>query len=105
MKIYETETGRKRCPEFVSDPVSSCAFLLLLNFRLYNPTESLRFVYHFLVMFSFLSVSARFQPQKSIAIMSSSGSSEENSLADINNTYMRELKMHPKELSLKDGKV
>jgi hypothetical protein len=37
--------------------------------------------------------------------MSSSGSSEENSLADIINPYMRELKMHPKELSLKDGKV
>jgi hypothetical protein len=37
--------------------------------------------------------------------MSSSGSSEENSLADIINPYMRELKMHPKELSLMDGKV
>jgi hypothetical protein len=37
--------------------------------------------------------------------MSSSGSSEENSLADIINPYMRELKMHPKELSLKDGKL
>jgi hypothetical protein len=37
--------------------------------------------------------------------MSSSGSSEENSLADIINPYMRELNMHPKELSLKDGKV
>jgi chromosome segregation ATPase len=37
--------------------------------------------------------------------MSSSGSSEENSLADIINPYMRELKMHPKELTLKDGKV
>jgi hypothetical protein len=37
--------------------------------------------------------------------MSSSGSSEENPLADIINPYMRELKMHPKELSLKDGKL
>jgi hypothetical protein len=37
--------------------------------------------------------------------MSSSGSSEENSLADIINSYMRELKMHPKELSLKDGEL
>jgi hypothetical protein len=37
--------------------------------------------------------------------MSSSGSSEENCLADIINPYMRELKMHPKELSLKDGKL
>jgi predicted nucleic acid-binding Zn-ribbon protein len=37
--------------------------------------------------------------------MSSSGSSEENSLVDIINPYMRELKMHPKELSLKDGKL
>jgi hypothetical protein len=37
--------------------------------------------------------------------MSSSGSSEENSLVDIINPYMRELKMHLKELSLKDGKL
>jgi hypothetical protein len=37
--------------------------------------------------------------------MSSSGSSEENSLVDIINPYMRELKMHPKELSLKDGEL
>jgi hypothetical protein len=37
--------------------------------------------------------------------MSSSGSSEENYFADIINPYMRELKMHPKELSLKDGKL
>jgi uncharacterized coiled-coil DUF342 family protein len=37
--------------------------------------------------------------------MSSSGSSKENSHADIINPYMRELKMHPKELSLKDGKL
>jgi hypothetical protein len=37
--------------------------------------------------------------------MSSSGSSKENSFADIINPYMRELKMHPKELSLKDGEL
>jgi hypothetical protein len=37
--------------------------------------------------------------------MSSSGSSNENSLADINNPYMSELKIHPKEFLLKDGKV
>jgi hypothetical protein len=37
--------------------------------------------------------------------MSSSGSSEENCLADNINPYMRELKMHPKELSLKDGEL
>jgi hypothetical protein len=37
--------------------------------------------------------------------MSSSGSSEENSLADIINPYMRELKMHLKELSIKDGEL
>jgi hypothetical protein len=37
--------------------------------------------------------------------MSSSGSSEENSLVDTTNPYIRELKMHPNELSLKDGKV
>jgi hypothetical protein len=37
--------------------------------------------------------------------MSLSGSSEENPLVDILNPYMRELKLHPKELSLKDGKL
>jgi hypothetical protein len=37
--------------------------------------------------------------------MSSSGPSEENPLADSINLYMRELKMHPKELSLKDGEL
>jgi hypothetical protein len=37
--------------------------------------------------------------------MFSSGSSKENSLADIINPYMNELKMHPKELLLKDGEV
>jgi hypothetical protein len=37
--------------------------------------------------------------------MSSSGPSKENSLADIINPYMRELKMHPKKLSLRDGKL
>jgi hypothetical protein len=37
--------------------------------------------------------------------MSSSGPSEENSLADTINPYMRELKMHPKELSLKDEEL
>jgi hypothetical protein len=37
--------------------------------------------------------------------MSSSGSSEKISLADIINLYMRELKMHPKECSLKDGEL
>jgi hypothetical protein len=35
--------------------------------------------------------------------MSSSGPSEENPLADSINLYMRELKMHSKELLLKDG--
>jgi hypothetical protein len=37
--------------------------------------------------------------------MSSFGLSKDNSLADIINPYMRELKMHPKELSLKDEKL
>jgi hypothetical protein len=37
--------------------------------------------------------------------MSSSGPSEENPLADIINPYIRELKMHPKELLLKDGEL
>jgi hypothetical protein len=37
--------------------------------------------------------------------MDSASDDKENSLADIINPYMRELKMHPKELSLKDGKL
>jgi hypothetical protein len=37
--------------------------------------------------------------------MDSASDDKENSLADIINLYMRELKMHPKELSLKDGKL
>jgi hypothetical protein len=37
--------------------------------------------------------------------MSSSDPSKENSLADIINPYMRELKMYPKELLLKDGEL
>jgi hypothetical protein len=37
--------------------------------------------------------------------MPSSGPSEENPLADIINTHMRELTMHPKELLLKDGEL
>jgi hypothetical protein len=37
--------------------------------------------------------------------MSSSGPSKENSFVDTINPYMRELKMHPKELLLKDGEL
>jgi hypothetical protein len=37
----------------VSNPVSSYAFLLLLNFRLYNSPDSPRSVYRFLIVFSF----------------------------------------------------
>jgi hypothetical protein len=37
--------------------------------------------------------------------MSSSSPSEENPLADSINPYTRELKMHPKELLLKDGEL
>ena len=37
--------------------------------------------------------------------MSSSGPSKDNSFVNGNNPYMNELKMHPKELSLKQGKV
>ena len=37
--------------------------------------------------------------------MSSSGSPNHNSPVNGDNPYMNELKMHPKELLLKDGKV
>jgi hypothetical protein len=39
------------------------------------------------------------------AAMPSSGPSEENPLANSINPYMRELKMHLKELLLKDGEL
>jgi hypothetical protein len=40
-------------PELVSVPVSSCDFVLIYNFRLFNPPESPRSVYRFLVAFCF----------------------------------------------------
>jgi hypothetical protein len=57
--------------ELVFAPVSSCAFLLLLNFGLYNLLDPPRFIYRFLVMFSFRSVSVQ---------MSSRGSSSDYEL-------------------------
>jgi hypothetical protein len=39
--------------DFISIPVSSCDFVLMYNFRLYNPPESPRSVYHFVVVFCF----------------------------------------------------
>jgi hypothetical protein len=39
--------------ELFSVPVSSCAFILLFNFCLYNPPNCLRSVYHFLIVFCF----------------------------------------------------
>jgi hypothetical protein len=45
--------------KLVSVPVSSYAFVLLFNFRLYNPPDCLRFVYHILVVFLFRSISVR----------------------------------------------
>jgi hypothetical protein len=39
--------------EFVSVPVSSCAFVLMFNFRLYNPPDCPRSLYHVFVMFLF----------------------------------------------------
>jgi hypothetical protein len=37
--------------------------------------------------------------------MDSASNDKENSPVDIINSHMRELKMHPKKLSLKDGKL
>jgi hypothetical protein len=39
--------------ELISVPVSSCAFVSMFNFRLYNPSDCPRFVYHFLIVFCF----------------------------------------------------
>jgi hypothetical protein len=76
----------------------------MFNFHLYNPPDFPRSVYRVLIVFCFdlflSGVVLSFG-----AAMSLSGLSEENSLADIINPYMRELKMHPKKLSLKDGKL
>ena len=55
-------------------------------------------------MFLFLSVSVR-QILSFGATVSSSGSPTEDSSADVLNPYMYELRIHPKELILKDGKV
>jgi hypothetical protein len=40
-------------PELISIPVSSCDFVSMYNFCLYNPPESPRSVYRFLVVFCF----------------------------------------------------
>jgi hypothetical protein len=40
-------------PELVSIPVSSCDFISMYNFHLYNPSEYSRSVYRFLVVFCF----------------------------------------------------
>ena len=39
--------------ELFSVPVSSCDFVSMYNFRLYNPPDYPRSVYHFLVVFCF----------------------------------------------------
>jgi hypothetical protein len=46
-------------PDLVSVPVSSCDFVLMFNFRLYNPPDYPRSVYRVLVMFLFRSVCVR----------------------------------------------
>ena len=61
-------------------------------------------MYLVIVVFLFRSVSVR-QILSFGAIVSSSGSPIEDSSADVINPYMYELKIHPKELILKDGKV
>jgi hypothetical protein len=46
-------------PELVSVPVSSYDFLLMYNFRLYNPLEYPRSVYRVFIVFLFRVVSVR----------------------------------------------
>jgi hypothetical protein len=46
-------------PELVSVLVSSCDFVSMFNFRLYNPPEYPRSVYHVFIVFSFRAVSVR----------------------------------------------
>jgi hypothetical protein len=45
--------------ELVSVPISSCDFISMFNFRLYNPLDCPRSVYRILVVFLFRSVSVR----------------------------------------------
>jgi hypothetical protein len=91
-------------PELVFVPVSSCDFVSMHYFHLFNPPESPRSVYRFLVMFCFKLFLSGIFLSFGFA-MPSSGPSEENPLIDSINPYMRELKMHPKELLLKDGEL
>jgi hypothetical protein len=50
-------------PELVIVPVSSCDFVLMFNFRLYNPSDCPRSVYRVLIVFLFGSVSVRSSSQ------------------------------------------
>jgi hypothetical protein len=92
-------------PELVSIPVSSCDFVSMFNFHLYNPPGIPEVC---ISCFCHVFVSSYFYQEIVLSFgvtMSSYGPSEENSIADIINPYMRELKMHPKELLLKDGEL
>jgi hypothetical protein len=91
-------------PELVSILVFSCDFVLMYNFCLFNLPESPRFVYRFLVVFCFELFLSGIALGFGV-IMSSCYPSEENPLADSINPYMRELRMHLKELSLKYGEL
>jgi hypothetical protein len=45
--------GCETTPELVFVPVSSCGFVSMYNFHLFNPPEFPRSVYHFLAVFCF----------------------------------------------------
>jgi hypothetical protein len=59
MPLLAAPPGGEVASEVVFVPVSSFVFVLLLNFRLYNPLDYPRSVYRFLVVFLFQSVSVR----------------------------------------------
>jgi hypothetical protein len=46
-------------PKLVSIPVSSCDFVSMFNFCLYNPPEYPRYIYRVFVVFSFRAISVR----------------------------------------------
>ena len=60
-------------PELVSIPVSSCDFVSMYNFCLFNPPESPRSVYRFLVVFCFELFLSRVDLKFGGAMASSSG--------------------------------
>jgi hypothetical protein len=68
--------------ELISVPVSSCDFVSMFNFRLYNPPDCPRSIYHVLIGFLFRSVSVRSCPYFRGIMASASNNKEKTPLED-----------------------